>query len=388
MRKLIALILCLVLAIGVCGSAVTAEENLFKTLLGSETMRIGVLTMLKMPEEEMEAFSRAQNLADYLLNLYGYSENVVYAFFPEELTKGVGDGERLSENTGALSKEIIYYDRLDEMQMALNANLIDMIQLYSTTARYLCAQNDNLVCSAAPTVTDDADKWVMFIATTLKTNDFAFMMLEGKEALRDEFNTAIAAMKEDGTMDRLIQEQIEDLISGAEIAPIELPVIDGAETVRVAVTGALPPMDYVAADGTPAGFNTAVLAEISRRINRNIEMVFVDSMSGRSAALASGTVDAVFWTRTNRRSNLYGDRDEEKQQQTFDKLPEELKPIAKVIMSYVNVSNIGRADMPDGTIITEPYFTDWIVTVMARDRYMQLRQIATDFLNAADPDAK
>jgi len=29
MRKLIALILCLVLAIGVCGSAVTAEENLF-----------------------------------------------------------------------------------------------------------------------------------------------------------------------------------------------------------------------------------------------------------------------------------------------------------------------------------------------------------------------
>ena len=119
-------------------------------------------------------------------------------------------------------------------------------------------------------------------------------------------------------MDRLIQEQIEDLISGAEIAPIELPVIDGAETVRVAVTGALPPMDYVAADGTPAGFNTAVLAEISRRINRNIEMVFVDSMSGRSAALASGTVDAVFWTRTNRRSNLYGDMDEEKQQQTFD----------------------------------------------------------------------
>jgi ABC-type amino acid transport substrate-binding protein len=33
-------------------------------------------------------------------------------------------------------------------------------------------------------------------------------MLERSTALRDEFNTAILAMKEDGTLDKLIREQI------------------------------------------------------------------------------------------------------------------------------------------------------------------------------------
>ena len=31
------------------------------------------------------------------------------------------------------------------------------------------------------------------------------MMTKNNEALRDEFNTAIASMKEDGTLDRLIK---------------------------------------------------------------------------------------------------------------------------------------------------------------------------------------
>ncbi len=101
-----------------------------------------------------------------------------------------------------------------------------------------------------------------------------------------------------GTLDKLIQEQIDAPINGEDVKSIVVPKIEGAETIKVAVTGALPPMDYVAADGTPAGFNTAVLAEISQRIGKNIELVVVDSI-GHATALSSGTVDAVFWTRTN-----------------------------------------------------------------------------------------
>ena len=71
-------------------------------------------------------------------------------------------------------------------------------------------------------------------------------------------------------------------------------IFEGAETVRVAVTGSLPPMDYIAADGTPAGFNTALPAEIGNRIGKNIELVQVDSVD-RAATLASGTVDAVLY---------------------------------------------------------------------------------------------
>ena len=63
---------------------------------------------------------------------------------------------------------------------------------------------------------------------------------------------------------------------------------------RIAVTGDLRPIDYIGADGIPAGFNTAVLSEIGRRLGANIELESMQTGS-RALALMSGTADAVFW---------------------------------------------------------------------------------------------
>jgi hypothetical protein len=150
-----------------------------------------------------------------------------------------------------------------------------------------------------------------------------------------------------------------------------MPVIDGAETIKVAVTGALPPMDYVAADGTPAGFNTALLAEISQRIGKNIELVVVDSV-GRAAALASGTVDAVFWTRTSEASNRRASESEEEHAKNVEgrdkKMSEEELETFNKVKAMVRMAEYGRADMPEGTIITAPYFSDIIVPVTTQAR--------------------
>ena len=58
-------------------------------------------------------------------------------------------------------------------------------------------------------------------------------------------------------------------------APESIPfeTFEGAETIRVAVTGDLPPIDYVAADGKAAGFNTALLAEIAKRLKDSITLI-------------------------------------------------------------------------------------------------------------------
>ena len=198
-------------------------------------------------------------------------------------------------------------------------------------------------------------------------NDFAFLMMEGNAALRDEFNTAIAAMKADGTLDRLVKEQIDNLIDGGDIKSVEMPHFDGAETVKVAVTGALPPMDYVAADGTPEGFNTAVLAEIGQRTGKNIEIVVVDSL-GRAAALASGAVDAVFWTRTSSKAQGSASATEAERQAYRAKMDsamaeEEIK-LMNEIRDTIDFKAYAGSDMPEGTIVTEPYFSDVIVPVM------------------------
>ena len=209
---------------------------------------------------------------------------------------------------------IVYYDTLDALLMALNAGDINNIEIYQSVARYLCATNDNLMLGPSFDAGKASETFAELVQNAINGNDFAFMMMESNAALRDEFNAAIADMKADGTLERLVKEQIDALIDGGEIKPISLPKIDGAETVKVAVTGALPPMDYVAEDGMPAGFNTAMLAEIGSRIGRNIEIVVVDSL-GRAAALASGTVDAVFWTRTSSEAQEAVTRTEENQKE-------------------------------------------------------------------------
>ena len=63
------------------------------------------------------------------------------------------------------------------------------------------------------------------------------------------------------------------------------------------MTGDLPPLDLILPDGTPAGFNTAFLAELSKRMDVTFELVNISS-NARALALSSGEVDALFWTRS------------------------------------------------------------------------------------------
>ena len=63
------------------------------------------------------------------------------------------------------------------------------------------------------------------------------------------------------------------------------------------MTGDMPPIDLIAADGSPTGYNTAVLSEIGRRLKKNIQIISVDT-GGRSAALSSQRADVVFWYRS------------------------------------------------------------------------------------------
>lgn len=256
------------------------------------------------------------------------------------------------------------------MVMALGVGDIRSIGIYSTTADYLCSNNDQLIQPIIDNGVKDSDNtFVKQMYNGILSNDFAFMMMEGNEALRDEFNAAIAEIKADGTLDQLAADHIDAAIAGKEIVSVEMPKIDGAKTVKMAITGSLLPMDYIAPDGTPAGFNTALLAEISKRIGKNIELVQVDSL-GRAAALASGTVDAVFWTRTSEWSNTIAtmtqqETDAIKHEINDGLTEEEIETIekAKAIFDY---AGYGSLDMPAGTIITDAYYSDFFVPVIAK----------------------
>ncbi|MBE8953837.1 MAG: transporter substrate-binding domain-containing protein [Quinella sp. 1Q7] len=175
----------------------------------------------------------------------------------------------------------VFFDNLSTMQAGLDAGNVDQISTYNCVANYLTAANDKYAA-------------VEDLKTVGLADSFCFAVRKDDAQLKSDLDKAIDAMKSDGTLDKLVAEYITN-VKPDKIPKVDIPNVDGAETLKIGITGDLPPFDLVTADNSPAGFNTAMLAEIAKRLNRNVELVQIDS-AARSSALASGQIDVIFWT--------------------------------------------------------------------------------------------
>ena len=219
---------------------------------------------------------------------------------PEQASKLISGGE------------LNFFDNFNSMQMALSSGNINVIQTYGSVAKYMTENNPDLKINESQTVH--------------LVDDFCCAMRKEDAALRGMFDSAIVTMKADGTIDALVDKYVKNFDGNP--TSVEITNIPGADTIKVGVTGDLPMLDFILADGTPAGFNTAVLSEISKRIGKNIELVQIES-AARAAALNSGQVDVVFWVAVPADDS---DR------------PKDL-------------------DVPEGITVTAPYYQDVIVNV-------------------------
>ena len=204
---------------------------------------------------------------------------------------------------------ITFYNNLSNMQMGLESGSVDEISTYECVANYLTAKNPKFKI---------LDPHYMPLS-----DSFCFAVRKDDVKLKSDLDITVAALKKDGTLDKLIKDYITD-IKGTEPPAVEIPHFDGADTIKVAVTGDLPPLDLVLADDKPAGFNTALLAEIAKRLNTNIEILDIDG-DARASALSSGRADVIFWAI----------------------LPSDDRP--------------KDFDTPADSVLSEPYFTDKIV---------------------------
>ena len=204
-----------------------------------------------------------------------------------------------------------FYGNFNSMQMDLQAQNIDKIRTYRSVAEYMTANNSDFAIENSSTVP--------------LVDNFCCAMRADDVELKNSFDEAIHDMEADGTLDVLIVKFIKKY----SVTPqaVKIPHFEGAETIKVGITGDLPPLDLVLPDGTPAGFNTAVLSEIGSRLNKNIELIQIES-GARAVALTSGQVDVVFW----------------------------------VVVPEDN-SRPKNFDTPDGVSVTEPYYQDTVIDV-------------------------
>lgn len=191
-----------------------------------------------------------------------------------------------------------------DMLMALDTSKIDRMELPQPVAEYFFKLAGN------------REKYIPYIITKGVTY---YMSMGFKENSKwfVPFNETIKAMAQDKTLLSLKVQYVMDADENPE--PVKFDKFPDAETVKIAITGDMPPIDYIASNGTPAGFNTAMLAEIARHLKINVELVSINT-GARASALASGRADGVFW------------------------------------FWYDNSTKIPR-DVPTGVSLTEPYYS-------------------------------
>ena len=203
--------------------------------------------------------------------------------------------------------ERVNYSNLSAALMDLENGKIIKLSVTESVANYVAAHNDK------------------FTVSVNKENlkNFSMMTSESNTKVYDILNNAIKEMKTDGTLESLIENELKAYINSDPVAK-DLPHFDGARTIKIGVTGDLPPMDFVAANGKAAGFNIALLTEIANRTQVNIELVQIET-GARTMALSSGKVDAVFWA----------------------------------VAMTCPVCNINATEKVEGTLLTESYFSDY-----------------------------
>ena len=213
-----------------------------------------------------------------------------------------------------------FYDSLMLMQMALSRGEIGEMILPDFVADYLL----KISKSYEPSCVSSSGRMSL-----------CFGFMNGNEALRNRWNNALSYLRNNWTLAGFEQKYIRNFnpnddtysyVYGtaqrkkAREDRITFEKFKGAPVVRVAVTGDLPPVDYVSEEGLPAGYSLAVLSEIGKFLRVNIVPVNVNA-GARTAAIVSGRADVVFWYEVN---------------STTKKQP----------------------DIPDDVIISEPYL-DW-----------------------------
>ena len=207
------------------------------------------------------------------------SKNVGILYFAQPVEKV---GEHLIQ-IGL--KPQVYFDDLNSMVLALQAKKIDMIvEVPQPVAEYICNHSQNMKLAIAPQEKFKGN--LLLRMGTMQENTKVYELL----------NSAIQELKENGKLEVLQKKYVDGYLQkGKEPKAVTLPKFKDAPVIKVALAGDMPPLDLVAADGTPAGFNVAMLAEIAKLKKVNIIPIPMNS-GAMFLSLTKGIVDVIFYT--------------------------------------------------------------------------------------------
>jgi polar amino acid transport system substrate-binding protein len=212
-------------------------------------------------------------LIDYSTDLEGKVIGLVSTWVPDAIIDTL-----VTKVIGAKQKEINYYNRQADVATALTTGKIDGSPVTKVVADYYIKRNKDLKFV-------EANRLVICSIVMLVRNE--------DMQLKYELDSAITILQDSGIIKQLEDRWITNLPATEELKNKEIPTIEGAKTLYVGISGDETPLDYIGADGLPAGYNVALLSEISKILNVNFEFVTVETQA-KMTALASKKIDLIF----------------------------------------------------------------------------------------------
>lgn len=185
-------------------------------------------------------------------------------------------------DNGEIKRKYIEFDNINTLLLALKSTKVSHVIVDETTARYFTKRQTGFSYEIK-----DENKLIKY----------SLCFKEDKKDLCDKVSAIIDQLSNEGFLNIIKINYIDNVINGVDPGALNLVHFDDKEVYKIGVTGDLPPMDYIDKDGRPAGYNVALLNEISKRLKVNFELVDLDT-GAKSSALSRGKVDAIFWIRS------------------------------------------------------------------------------------------
>lgn len=188
------------------------------------------------------------------------------------------------------------YGNIDEAVYALKSGAVSAIWLTDVSADYLLKTDDSLAkldTKGMADIENTAEPRFEFGMAAAATKD-------GKK-LAEELNEALDYLDGSGTLAELKQVYIEDAVNAPAFTEKNMTCNDRSHkkqyskspALKVAVTGAVPPVELIDSRGHVYGFAAKLMDEIGNYLGRRIDFVVLDNETVFTS-LMSGDVDIIF----------------------------------------------------------------------------------------------
>ena len=186
------------------------------------------------------------------------------------------------------------YKNYDEALFSLASGESDAIWACDVTADFLVKTRQGLVKADYEGMAD-----IQKTAEPRFSFGMALKKDSGKE-LKSLIDSCLEDMKSDGTLDALILKYVDNAEvfeneagSKNRFYPDKMRKTAGNGTIKVGITGAVPPLELLDEDMEPYGFCVAMMDEIGSRTGKKVKFVYLDNETAFTSLMGE-TVDLLF----------------------------------------------------------------------------------------------